>query len=293
MIVIVGATGKTGSVAASELLSAGQRVRVVGRSAERLAPLVAAGAEAHVGDVTDPAAADAALAGASAAYLVVPPNPEVDDFAAYQRVVVGSLAAAVEARRPPHVVLLSSLGAQHAAGTGPIVALHGLEERLRAISGVAVLALRAGFFYENFLMNVPMIKSMGANGAPSPAESPWAIIAAADIGRYAARRLRARDFAGFSAVNLVGPRPVSMSETTRVLGRAIGKPELPYVQVGYDDLERGMIGMGLKPRLAAMYVELYRGAAAGLLAPEPGTETVRLDTPLEAFGPVFAAAYAA
>ncbi|MBN2194703.1 MAG: hypothetical protein JW751_17945 [Polyangiaceae bacterium] len=168
-----------------------------------------------------------------------------------------------------------------------------MEERLRAISGVAVLALRAGFFYENFLMNVPMIKAMGANGAPSPAEAQWEIIAAADIGRYAASRLRARDFSGFTAVNLVGPRPVSMSETTRVLGQAIGKPELPYVQVGYDDIERGLLGMGLKPRLAAMYVELYRGAAAGLLAPEPGTKTVPLETPLEAFGPVFAAAYAA
>ena len=172
------------------------------------------------------------------------------------------------------------------------LARRGLVRRI----GLEVPSFLAGLLVvarSDFLMNVPMIKSMGANGAPSPAESPWAIIAAADIGRYAARRLRARDFAGFSAVNLVGPRPVSMSETTRVLGRAIGKPELPYVQVGYDDLERGMIGMGLKPRLAAMYVELYRGAAAGLLAPEPGTETVRLDTPLEAFGPVFAAAYAA
>lgn len=293
MIVIFGATGKTGSVAARELLTAGRRVRVVGRSAERLAPLVAAGAEAHVGDVTDPAAAEAALAGATAAYLVVPPSFVVDDFAAYQEIVVRSLTAAVKARRPPQVVLLSSLGAQHAVGTGPIVALHHLEGRLRAIPGLGVLALRAGFFYENFLMNVPMIKAMGANGAPSPAEAPLAIIAAADIGRYAARRLLERDFAGFTAVNLVGPRPVSMSETTRVLGQAIGKPELPYVQVGYDDLERGLIDMGLKPRLAAMYVELYRGVAAGLLAPEPGTVTVHLETPLEAFGPVFAAAYAA
>ena len=46
-------------------------------------------------------------------------------------------------------VFLSSLGAEVAAGTGPIVGLHGAEERLGAISGIALLILRAGYFYEN------------------------------------------------------------------------------------------------------------------------------------------------
>ncbi|MGB6544610.1 MAG: NAD-dependent epimerase/dehydratase family protein [Candidatus Acidiferrales bacterium] len=45
MIVITGATGQTGHNAAEILLSRGQKVRVLGRSAAKLAPLAAKGAE--------------------------------------------------------------------------------------------------------------------------------------------------------------------------------------------------------------------------------------------------------
>ena len=45
MIVVLGATGNTGSVVAQRLLDAGESVRVVSRSRERLQPLVDAGAE--------------------------------------------------------------------------------------------------------------------------------------------------------------------------------------------------------------------------------------------------------
>ena len=48
-----------------------------------------------------------------------------------------------------HVVFLSSLGADVAEGTGPIAGLHAQEQRLRRLSAVNVLILRAGYFFEN------------------------------------------------------------------------------------------------------------------------------------------------
>ena len=53
MYVITGATGHTGSTAARTLLSRGQKVRVIGRSADRLRTLASVGAEPFVADVTD------------------------------------------------------------------------------------------------------------------------------------------------------------------------------------------------------------------------------------------------
>jgi uncharacterized protein YbjT (DUF2867 family) len=171
------------------------------------------------------------------------------------------------------------------------VGLHRLEQALRSLPGLNALLVRAGFFMENFLLNVGLIKSRGINGSAAPADAPMELIATADIGRYVAERLAVRDFSGPRVVNIVAPRPYTMREATAILGAAVDRPDLPYVQFSYADLEQGLVSMGLKPQMAALYVEMYRGASQGRLAPEPGTETVRLPTSLETFGHVFAAAY--
>ncbi len=53
MYVIMGATGNIGSKLADILLDKGKKVKVIGRSAERLQPFVDHGAIPAVGDVSD------------------------------------------------------------------------------------------------------------------------------------------------------------------------------------------------------------------------------------------------
>ncbi len=53
MLTIMGATGNIGSKLADRLLVKNQRVKVIGRSAERLQPFVDRGATAAVGDAGD------------------------------------------------------------------------------------------------------------------------------------------------------------------------------------------------------------------------------------------------
>ena len=64
MYVIMGATGNTGNIVARTLLGQSQKVRAIGRSADRLQTLTAEGAEAFVCDVTDAAALTKAFSGA-------------------------------------------------------------------------------------------------------------------------------------------------------------------------------------------------------------------------------------
>src|SRR5277367_1833594 len=121
MIVITGATGRTGSVAAEALIAKGAKVRAVGRDAKRLEPLAQKGAEPFVGNVEDAASMTKAFEGATAVYLVVPEDTSQPDLRAHQERVSDSYAKAVATARVPHVVALSSIGAQHAEKTGPIV----------------------------------------------------------------------------------------------------------------------------------------------------------------------------
>ena len=293
MIVIFGATGNTGGEAARQLLKQGQSIRVVGRSRSKLQSLLDKGAHAVEADLRKVDEVKRALDGATIAYLLIPPNFEVADFRKYQQGVTANLGEAIEASQCRKVVVLSSLGADHKAGTGPIVGLYELEQRLKGISGLDILAIRAGYFMENFLGNVGMVQSMGIFGAPAPAEAPLAVIAAADIGRYAAPRLAAKDFKGFEVVNLIGPSLVTFADITESIGAAIGKPDLPFVQFSYDDAKKGMLSMGIPEQMASLFIELYQGAAKGLLRPEAGTELSHTKTSFADFAQVFAAAYRA
>lgn len=295
MIAITGATGHTGRVATETLLAKGERVRVIGRDAAKLERFVQKGAEAFVGNVEDAQSMTKAFDGVTAAYVMVPEDTAQVDLRAYQERVSDSYSAAVARAHPPYVVALSSIGAQHAEKTGPIIGLHNLEQKLNRIAGLNVLHLRPGYFMENLFMSIAPLRSMGAlpGGLVSDAPMPW--IATKDIGEYAARRLAARDFSGSSVQELHGQRDVSMKEAASVVGRAIGKPDLGYMQVPFPMLEPALVQMGLPKSTAALLVEMWKGANAGLIVPqEQRSAKNTTPTTLESFvTEVFAPAYSA
>lgn len=291
MFVIFGASGNTGSVAAAKLLERGQPVRAIGRTRVKLANLEKAGAEVMTGDMEDAAFVRSALTGAKAAYLLIPPNFATDDFRGYQKRITENLAAAVETTNLQHAVVLSSMGAEHAAGTGPIVGLHELEERIKRIPSINALYLRAGYFMHNLLSGLRLMKTQEIYASPLPVSAPMSLVFPADIGVYAANCLEKLNFSGKSAINLIGLRMVTPAEATERMGAAVGK-NFKYQQISYEAAEKGMVQMGVRPNLAALYSELQQGAAKGLLGPEAGTKTEHLPTSFDTFAhQVFAPAF--
>src|SRR5277367_3558089 len=198
MIVVTGATGRTGKMAAETLLAKGEKVRAVGRDGKKLAPLVERGAEAWVGDVGDAVAMTRAFDGASVVYLVLPEDISQQDLRAHQERVSDSYATAIRNANVRFVVTLSSIGAQHGKNTGPIVGLHNQEQKLDRIAGLNVLHLRAAYFMENLFLSMEPLRSLGMLPGGLRADVPMPWIATKDIGAYAAERLAARDFSGSS-----------------------------------------------------------------------------------------------
>jgi uncharacterized protein YbjT (DUF2867 family) len=268
MIVVAGATGNTGRPAAEALLIKGEKVRVIGRDPNKLEPFVQRGAESFVADVENAASMTKAFDGAIAAYLVIPQALHREDFREYQERITDAFAAAVAAARVPYVVTLSSIGAQHAEKTGPVVGLHNTEQKLNKIAGLNALHLRPTHFMENLLMNIGPLHSMGFLPGAFGGDDPLAMIAAKDIGQVAAERLHARDFGGLSTQELLGPRDVTMKEVAGVIGHAIGKPNLHYMHVPFLMLEPALVKMGLPKKSAALVIEMWKGVNAGLVKPE-------------------------
>jgi uncharacterized protein YbjT (DUF2867 family) len=289
MYVILGASGNTGSIIANSLLLKGEKVRVVGRDAGRLQRFVDKGAEAFTADLSDAAAITKAFSGARAAYLLLPPvkSREVQERES------DAIAKAVKESGLRYAVHLSSYGAQVPENTGPLVGLHASEEKLNAISGLSALHLRAGYFMENNLAAIGMIHGMGLVGNALLPDVKLPMIATRDVGNYAAQRLLHLDFSGKQSRELLGERDLSMTEVTAVIARGIGKPDLRYQQLSYDQVQQALIDLGVPPKGAALYVEMYKAINEQVVVPlEPRSPENTTPTSFESFvQDVFVAVY--
>ena len=283
MIAVMGATGHIGTPLSESLLSKGHEVRALGRDPKKLGALAAKGAKTRPGAFLDAAALAEAFMGAEAAFVMIPPSYGESDFGGYQDRAADAIVRAIQKSGVKKIVALSSVGAQHPKGTGPIAGLHRLEQRLRQSGGPDVVLLRPGYFMENHFFSIPTIKGMGINGSPLKADFAMAQIATRDIAVRAAELLDRADFRGSSVMEFAGPRDITMAESTAILGRAIGKPDLAYVQFPYEDAVKALSAM-MPPPTAGYLVEMYRGMNEGLVQPEkPLSPQQRTKTTLEEF----------
>ncbi len=193
-----------------------------------------------------------------------------------------------------YVVALSSLGADLSEGTGVIAGLHAQEERLRRLEGTNVLLLRPVSFFENFYDKLGLIKHEGINGDSVAPDLAVPMIATRDIADIAARALKARDWKGVGVRELLGPRDLSYSEATRIIGERIGKPDLKYVQFPYADEAQALVQAGMSESFAHLYVEMTRAFNEEKVKPHAGrTSENTTPTRFEDFAGELAHAYEA
>ena len=264
MFVVAGVTGHVGSVVAKELLGHGEKVKVLVRDSAKGGTWAKLGAEVSVGALDDPKYLAQALRGAAGFFVLLPPNYHVSGFYAHQRKLADSIAAAVKDSGVPHVVQLSSVGADLAEGNGAIKGLHHLENALRA-TGTKLTAIRAGYFQENVANSLEPAKTAGIypNTTPS-ADAPMPMIATHDIGLLAAHEL------SFSSprsevVDLLGP-PYSVRQVAQLLGAAL-KKTLQIVDVPPDAQVGAMMKSGMSQELAEVFAEMNAGFASGRIRP--------------------------
>jgi uncharacterized protein YbjT (DUF2867 family) len=280
MFVVAGVSGNTGSVVAETLLSQRKAVRVVVRDAAKGEAWKARGAEVAVAALSDAEALGRAFAGAEGVYVLLPPFGFADEDPSSSRpALVAGITGALRAGRPAHVVLLSSIGAQHPAGTGPIAALHTLEREIAA-TGVPATFLRAAYFMENWGASLGGAIEGGALYNALAAGKKFPQVATRDIGTTAAGLLVEPIKAGTRVVELSGPADYSLDDVAATLSGIVGKT-IPAVQVPIDGLKGALRGMGASAAVADLYGEMTDAINRGHVAFEPGATRVRGTTSLE------------
>lgn len=267
MYIITGATGNTGNIVAKTLLGLSQKVRVVGRNAERLEPFAMEGAEPFVCDLNDAAALAEAFSGAKAVYAMIPPSLTSDNYRADQERASDAIARAVEQAGVEYVVSLSSLGAERTEGTGPIAGLHYLEQTLNRVPGLNVLHLRPGYFMGNTLAQIGIIQNMNTAAGPLVPDLALPMIATRDIGTAAAQALLELNFNGRQTRELLGQRDLSYAEVATIIGNAIGKSDLQYVHLPEEQVRGAFLQMGMSANVADLILELSAALNSGAVKP--------------------------
>lgn len=291
-IAVMGATGHIGHVLTEELLKKGHKVRALGRDARKLQDLKAKGAETFSGDFTDSALLSRVFKGCNAIFSFTPPAMEADDIEVYRDRAGEAIAHAVAKANVTHVLNLSSMGASEPIGTGLIKELHRQEERLNAISNLHLLHFRPNYFMENLLQSLPAVRSSGAIVSALHANHAIPMVATHDIALKIADFMSSLKFSGTSIFEFVGPQAITMTEATKVIGKAIGKPDLKYAQHTYAQVEKELIASGMRHQLAKLMVEMQRAFNEEKVAP---TQQLTADhkgkTTIEEFAKVFAQLY--
>lgn len=292
MYTIMGASGHTGGAAAKALLDRGHAIRVVGRSAERLQPLAARGAELAIGDANDSAFLATAFDGAEGVYAMAAPAYDTTDLLGDYERAAASIATAAAQSGTPHLVVLSGIGARYSTDVGTAIGLHRFEQALAA-TGIDQVHLRPSYFFENFFFALPTIGATGSHLSTIEPDVTVTMTATADVGAVAAAELVDRG-EGLRVRELVADAELSMNEVTRLLGPALGIPDLPYVRVPDSDYISGLTDAGLSAHVAEMLVATHDAISQGLFSrDQPKTDATTAPTTFESFVPALAGAYAA
>jgi hypothetical protein len=139
---------------------------------------------------------------------------------------------------------------------------------------------------------IGLIKQAGIMGSPVKADLRFPVIATKDIAEYAAKRLLALDFKGHRTQDLLGARDVTYPEMAKVYGKAIGKPDLQYVEFPYDDFKKSLMGaMGTSESVADNFNEFIRAMNAGRVFVAKRNAENTTPTAIEEFAATFAYVY--
>ena len=223
--------------------------------------------------------------------LMMPADLQTENIAAYQDKLGEAQIEAIKKSGVKKVLFLSSVGGHTEDHIGIVAGLARQEIRLKELQNVDVLILRPSYFMENLLGNISIIKNMGINGSSLMAEKSFPIIATNDVAKVAAEKLNDLDWTGKTVLPLLGPKNYNMNEVTKVLGNAINKPDLAYVQFPYDQSKQAMLQWGISESVAQAFVGLTEGINTGRFDTEKRDAYSTTPTTIEDFSKTFTYIY--
>jgi len=161
-------------------------------------------------------------------------------------------------------VHLSSIGAHTDKGNGMLKFHYNVENILKQLpTDVSIKFMRPVGFYINMFAFIQTMKTQGAiiSTYGGDMKVPW--VSPLDIASVIAEEM-GKPFDG-RTIRYIASDEVSPNEVTKILGEAIGKPDLKWVVIPDEQMLNGMITSGMNPEAAKGFVEMNASGREGIL----------------------------
>ena len=249
MILVTGASGKTGRAVIRALIARGETVRaLVHRPDQVRATQDFCAQEIIVGDMRDRAAIESAAHGVQAIYHICP-NMHPDEVAIGQVVIAAARSAGVE-----RLVYHSVLHPQTEAMPHHWQKLR-VEERLFE-SGLSYTILQPAVYMQNVLAYWNQIVEQGIYPVPYAVETRLGMVDLEDVAEVAALVLTEPGHVG-ATYELVGAEPLTQTEVAAILSQQLGRPVRAQA-VSLDEWERRARASGMSDYAVETLLKMFR-----------------------------------
>jgi uncharacterized protein YbjT (DUF2867 family) len=240
LILVLGATGKTGSRVANNLTTRGLAVRTAARS----------GADVRF-DWDEPGTYAPALEGVDRVYLLGPVMRT--DFAGQVTVFLDQ----AEAAGVRHITYLSAYGINAAS---PEMAMRGVELDLLGRQGFTHSILRPAWFMQNF--SETFLKPVDGAIVVPTGDGAEAFIDAEDIAAVAAATLADPDAHAGAQYALTGPEALTLADAATIISQVTGQT-IAHVDLDRDEWVAGAVADGVPAEYGAVLRMLTETIASG------------------------------
>ncbi len=265
MYVILGGTGQVGSATARALLDEGQKVTIVTRDESHGKDLENAGAKIAVADIRDIDALRRIFQTAKRAFLLNPPADPTGDTDEEERENVAAIVSALDGSGLEKVVAASTYGAFEGQRCGDLTVLHEFERALETQSIPAAIN-RAGYYMSNWAGMVDPVQANGTLPSFFPADLSIPMVAPADLGKAAARRLMSGT-GDVGVEHLEGPDRYSANDVAATFAEVMAR-KVEIQEVPRNALENTFREFGFSDEAAASYACMTRRVIDGETMPE-------------------------
>ena len=249
MILVTGASGKTGRAVIRALIARGASVRALAHRPDQVQAMQDLGAhEIVVGDMLDQATMASAASGARAIYHICS-NMNPDEVAIGQVVIAAARSAGVE-----HLVYHSVLHPQTEAMPHHWHKLRVEEQLLE--SGLTYTILQPAAYMQNVLAYWHQIMEQGVYPVPYAVEARLSMVDLEDVAEAAALVLTEPGHNG-ATYELAGPETLSQVEVAAILSQQLGR-RVQAQTVPLDEWERKARASGMNDYAIETLLQMFR-----------------------------------
>jgi len=294
-IVVTGSLGHISRPLTTELLQKKHSVTVISSNAERIKDIEALGAKAAIGSMKDVDFLTATFKGADIVYVMEANGPnwlfDPGDVLVSITSIGYNYKQAIQQAGVKKVVHLSSIGAHTNKGNGILAVHYQVENLLSQLpADVSIKFMRPVGFYYNLLAFIPTIKTQSTivSNYGGNDKEPW--VEPLDIAHVIAEEME-KPFEG-REIRYIASDEVSPNEAAKILGEAIGKPDLKWQVIPDEQLLNGMLASGMNPQVARGFVEMNAARRGGVLYEDynrnrPALESTRMKDFAKEFSVVY------